>query len=67
MSGERVRVRFLFADSGTFHHEELEVPSSSVRVHDRLIDGLREDPEFLKGTHLDLGRLCAAWVVEDRD
>lgn len=67
MSDERVRIRFLFADGGTFHHEELDLPASSVQGHDRLIDGLQEDPGFLKGTHLDLGRLCAAWVVHDRD
>ena len=67
MSEERVRVRFLFADSGTFHHEELEVPVSAWQGHDRLIDGLREDPGFLKETHLDLGRLSAAWIVHDKD
>jgi hypothetical protein len=67
MSEERVRVRFLFADSGSFHHEDLEVPASSVQGYDRLIDGLREDQELLKGIYLDLGRLCAAWLVGEED
>jgi len=67
MSEERVRIRLLFADSGSFHHEVLEVPASSVQGYDRLIDGLREDQELLKGVYLDLGRLCAAWLVEEED
>ena len=67
MSEERVRVRLLFADSGAFHHEDLEVPASSVQGYDRLIDGLQEDQELLKGIYLDLGRLCAAWLVEEED
>jgi len=67
MSEEKVRVRLLFADSGAFHHEELEVPASLVQGYDRLIDGLQEDQELLKGIYLDLGRLCAAWLVEEKD
>ncbi len=67
MSEDRVRVRLLFADSGSFHHEDLEVPASSVQGYDRLIDGLQEDQELLKGVYLDLGRLCAAWLVEGED
>lgn len=67
MSDDRVTVRVLFADSGAFHHEELKVPASTVRGYDRLIDGLREDPEMLKGVYLDVARLTAAWVVDERD
>ena len=48
MSEEQVRIRLLFADAGAFHHEEVWVPASSVSDYDRLIDGLREDPEFLR-------------------
>ena len=64
MSGRQVKVRILFADEGTFHHEDLDLPSSVVEDFDRLIDGLREDPEVLKRVHLDLGRLAAAWVEQ---
>lgn len=67
MSDRRVRIRVLFADSGTFHHEEIEVPASAVQGYDRLIDGLQEDPAFLKETFLDPDRLCGAWIIQDRD
>ena len=65
MSGKRVTIRILFADEGTFHHEDMELPTSVIEEYDRLIDGLREDPGVLKRVHLDLRRLVAAWVVED--
>ena len=65
MSGEMQRIRILFADEGAFHHEELVVPASSLQPYDRLIDGLREDPELLKRVYLDVDRLCAAWVVPE--
>lgn len=65
MNEETVRIRVLFADDGAFHHEELTVPASSLREYDRLIDGLREDPDLLKRLYLDVGRLCAAWVVSE--
>jgi len=67
MSDELIRVRLLFADSGAFHREDVEVPAASVRGYDRLIDGLQEDPDFLKGTYLDVGRLCAAWLINGED
>ena len=67
MSEEQVKVRLLFADSGAFHQEELVIPASLVQGYDRLIDGLQEDQELLKGVYLDFGRLCAAWLVEEGD
>jgi len=67
MSDEFVRIRLLFADSGAFHHEDLEVPAASVRGYDRLIDGLQEDAELLKRTYVDVGRLCAAWLIDGED
>jgi hypothetical protein len=67
LSDRRIRVRVLFADSGTFHHEEIEVPSSAVDGYERLIDGLQEDPAFLRETFLDVGRICGAWVLQGRD
>ena len=65
MSESTVRIRVLFADSGTFHREELSVAASSLHAHPRLIDSLREDPEVVRKIHLDVNRLCAAWVVEE--
>lgn len=65
MSDTKIKVRLLFVDSGAFHHETLELPASAVEGHDRLIDGIREDPGLLKGIYLDVGRLCAAWRVDE--
>ncbi|MFH1765063.1 MAG: hypothetical protein ABIF09_12825 [Gemmatimonadota bacterium] len=67
MSEDKVRIRLLFADSGAFHHEDMNVPASSVQGHDRLIDGLQEDQELLRGIYLDMGRLCGAWLVDEED
>ena len=67
MSESKVTVRLLFADSGAFHQEDMEVPASSILDYDRLIDGLQEDPELLKVIYVDLGRLCAAWLVSEED
>ena len=46
---------------------DIAVPASSLDGHDRLIDGLQEDPALLKDTYLDMERLCAAWKVDDED
>ena len=35
-----------------------------VDEYDRLVDCLQEDPTVLKRVHVDMGRLCAAYVVE---
>lgn len=65
MSEKKIHISLLFADEGAFHTEDLTVPAAVVEEHDRLIDGLREDPEVLKKVYLDLGRLVAAWVEEE--
>jgi hypothetical protein len=67
VSEKRIRVRLLFADSGAFHHEDLELPASVFHEYDRLIDCLQEDAGILEGLYLDLGRLCAAWVLPEED
>lgn len=65
MSGGSLRVRLLFADEGEYHHETVRIPAASLDRYDRLIDCLREDPDVLKRTWVDVGRLCAAHQVED--
>ena len=61
MSGNGVvTVRLLFVDEGSYHHEDVEVPASSVEAYDRLIDCLREDPVVLKQVYVDVDRLVAA-------
>lgn len=59
-----VKVRLLFADQGSFHHEEVEVDGKSLEKFDRLIDFLREDEAFLKRMFVDVERLCSATVVD---
>ena len=57
------RVRLVLVDEGSYHHEEIEIPSTSLEGHDRLIDCLREDPAVLKRVHVDVARLCAAYRI----
>jgi hypothetical protein len=67
MSDQTVRVRLLFADSGSFYEQDLDVPASSVEGVDRLIDAFQEDPRLLKEAYVDLDRLSAAWLVPAND
>ncbi len=59
-----VKVRLLFVDEGSYHHEEIELPAGAFGDYERLIDFVREDPEVVRRVHVDLDRLCAAWLVE---
>lgn len=63
MSGKTVKVRLLFVDDGSFHHEEVDIPAASSDAYDRLIDCVREDPDVLRAMHVDLDRLVAAYRV----
>lgn len=65
MSEPQIRIHLLFADEGAFHTQDLLVPASVVEDYERIIDGLREDPEVLKKVYLDLDRLAAAWVEDE--
>lgn len=60
-----VDVRLLFVDDGSYHHETVSVPASSVQAYDRLIDCVREDRAVLKKLHVDVDRLVSAYLVED--
>lgn len=64
MSGKTLRVRLLFVDEGSYHHEEVELPAGALEEYERLIDYVREDAEVVRRMHVDVGRLCAAYVVE---
>ncbi len=61
---DRVKVRLLFVDEGSFHHEEVVIPASSLDGYERLIDCVREDPAVLKSLHVDVGRLVSAYRGE---
>ncbi len=58
------RVRLVLVDEGSYHHEEIEIPSPALEGYDRLIDCLREDPAVLKRVHVDVARLCAAYRID---
>lgn len=60
-----VDVRLLFVDDGSYHHETVSVPASSVEAYDRLIDCVREDRAVLKKLHVDVDRLVSAYLVEE--
>ncbi len=60
-----MKVRLLFVDEGSYHHEDVEIPAKSLEQYDRLIDCVREDEEVLKRLFLDLDRLCAAYLAEE--
>jgi hypothetical protein len=57
-------IRLLFADSGVFHEEEIQVPQELLSRYDRLIDLLQEEPEVLSRLHVDLNRLCSAQIKD---
>lgn len=60
-----VRIRLLFVDEGSYHHEVVRIPEEALEGHDRLIDALREDPAILARTWVDVSRLCAVHRMED--
>ena len=60
----RVKVRLLFVDDGSYHHEEVEIPSGTLDRFDRLIDCLREDEDVQKRVYVDVARLCSAQVLD---
>lgn len=57
---DAVTVRLLFVDEGSYHHEDVSIPSDVLDRYDRLIDCLREEPAVLKHVYVDVERLCAA-------
>ena len=63
MSAKTVKVRLLFADDGSFHDDEVEIPAASVDAYERLIDCVREDPDVLRALYVDVDRLVAAYRV----
>jgi hypothetical protein len=65
VSGPTVRVRLLFADEGSFYHEEIRIPAGTIERYERLIDLIREDEEVLRRVFVDLDRLCSAAVMEE--
>jgi hypothetical protein len=58
---ERVPVRLVFADRGSFHDVVVELPGAVLSRYERIIDALREDPEITGELFVDTRRLVAAF------
>lgn len=58
-----LRVRLVFADRGSFHDIDIDVPPDAVQQYGRLVDALREDPRIAAGVYIDFRRLVAARIV----
>ncbi len=56
-------IRLLFVDNGSYHHEEIQIPTALLERHERLIDCLQEEPDLLKNVYVDVSRLCSAQLV----
>lgn len=61
-SRERVPVKMVFADRGSFHDVVVRLPAEVIDRYPRIIDALREDPEITAEVYLDRRRLVAAFV-----
>ncbi len=67
MAEPGVTIRMVFADEGSYHHEDISLPGATLDRYDRLIDCLREDPEVLRTVYVDLDRLVAAYRLAPGD
>jgi hypothetical protein len=65
MSADRVAVRLVFADNGSFHDVVLALPAAVLDRYDRLIDALREEIGITGELYVDMKRLVAAYRVEE--
>ena len=64
MSGDRIRVRVLYAEGGGYRSEVISVPGGGLQDHERLIDFLREDEDVAAECYINATRLCSAQVVQ---
>jgi hypothetical protein len=61
MTDERVAVRLVFADRGSFHDLVVRLPGEVLGRYERLIDALREEPSITGEIYVDPRRLVAAY------
>jgi hypothetical protein len=61
MSDQRVPVRLVFADRGSFHEVVVHLPAGVLARYERLIDALREDLAITGEMYVDTRRLVAAF------
>ena len=64
MSNSTRTVRLVFVDDGSYHHEDVAFPGAVLDGYERLIHCIQEDAAVLKRVHVDLDRLCAAYLVD---
>lgn len=64
---DRVPVRLVFADRGSFHDVVVRLPADVLGRYERLIDALREEPALTGALFVDTRRLVAAYVVEEEE
>ncbi|MFO7261289.1 MAG: hypothetical protein DIU52_009030 [bacterium] len=62
MSDERIPVRLVFADRGSFHELVVRLPAEVLNQYERIIDAIREDPAITAEMFVDRRRLVAAFV-----
>ena len=62
MSDERIPVRLVFADRGSFHELVVRLPAEVLSHYERIIDAIREDPAITAEMFVDRRRLVAAFV-----
>ena len=58
---DRVPIRMVFADAGSFHEVVVPLPADAISRYERIIDALRGDPEITALMYVDRKRLVAAY------
>jgi hypothetical protein len=61
MNSDRINIRLVFADRGSFHDIVVSLPADVIARYERIIDALREDPEITGELFVDSRRLVAAF------
>lgn len=61
-SDNRVPVRLVFVDRGSFHDLVVRLPADVLGRYERLIDALREEPSITGEIYVDPRRLVAAYI-----
>jgi hypothetical protein len=67
MSEQRVPIRLVFADRGSFHDVVVRLPAEVLGRYERIIDALREDPTITGELFVDARRLVAAYRNDEAD
>lgn len=66
-ASDRIAVRLVFADRGSFHELVVHLPAEVLARYERLIDALREEPSITGEVYVDSRRLVAASIAAAAD